>query len=187
MSIFTKDPRFESGNDCRPIHMLLHRFFVQLLPQQPDAIVALELADLAIHNNFVRVGEPGYCPPWPKIHNIMYCRMDWEQPLKVDLVVIRQVILPRHLRGDDDVVGPSDIEESEPYCGQVWVNILRLQHRGRGEYRALPDRTMCSWTCLLGHVEECGIATRFDTEENVPTHWRGIRVSPNYVGGSLRY
>jgi hypothetical protein len=28
ISIFTKDSRFESGNDCRPTHMLLHRFFV---------------------------------------------------------------------------------------------------------------------------------------------------------------
>ena len=98
--------------------------------------------------------------------------MDWEPPLKVDLVVIRQVIQPCHLKSDDDVVGPSNIEESDPYRGQVLVNILRLQYRKRGEYRALPNRTMCSWTCLLGHVEECGIATRFDIEENVPTHWR---------------
>jgi hypothetical protein len=98
--------------------------------------------------------------------------MDWGSPLKVDLLVIRQVIQLGHLRGDDDIVGPSDIEESEPYRGQVLVNILRLQHRGRGEYRALPNRTMCSWTCLLGQVEECGIATHFDIEENVPIHWR---------------
>jgi hypothetical protein len=71
MSICMKDLRFEKK--CYPTHMLLHRFFVQPVPQQPNAIVALELAGLAFHESFVWVGEPGYCPPWSKVHNIMYC------------------------------------------------------------------------------------------------------------------
>jgi hypothetical protein len=69
----------------------------------------------------------------------------------------------------------------------VWVNVLSVQHRGRGEYRALPDRTLCSWAHLLGHIQECGSTTRFYREENVHTYWRGLRVAPNCVRGYLRY
>jgi hypothetical protein len=58
---------------CVSSHGIFSQVLGQPLSRQPDAIVALELADLVIHNNFFRVGEPGYSPPWPKVHNIMYC------------------------------------------------------------------------------------------------------------------
>jgi hypothetical protein len=45
--------------------------------------------------------------------------MDLEQPLKIDLVVLKHVILPNHLRDDDNVEGPHDIDENESYSGQV--------------------------------------------------------------------
>ena len=97
----------------------------------------------------------------------MYCRWDWEQPLKVDLVVIREVILPQHLKYNSSGEAMDESEEHEPYIGQVWVNALRSGKRKWGEYRASRERTQCSWTCLLGHVDDCGIIIGYNSEDRV--------------------
>ena len=173
MSVFAKDPVYERENDCRPIGMLLHRFLPQPVPRQANAIVALELVDVAIREKFVQLGQPGYCPPWPQVEDIMYCRMNWENPTKVEIVVIRDVILPLHLREGTGHNGQENVDDNEPYVEHVWVSLLLTQNRARGEYRAVRERTLCSWTCLLGHVEDCGIVIqrgRGDRDEHIPTH-----------------
>jgi hypothetical protein len=89
------------------------KFMDQLVPGEPNAIIALELADLAIQENFVRLREPGCVPPWPRVNDIMYCCMDWKQPLKVELLVIRQVILPRYLRNEGIGDTVDDIDDND--------------------------------------------------------------------------
>jgi hypothetical protein len=133
------------------------------------------------------LGEPGCVPPWPRVNDIMYCCMDWKQLLNVELVVIRQVILLRHLRNEGIGDTMDDIDDNEPYTSHVWVNVLKLQNRERGDYRSLTTRTRCSWTYLLGHVVECGIPMDYDRVHHVPRRWEGIRVVPNYSRGILRY
>lgn len=191
MCLFTKDPIFFKRDDTRPIHILLHRFIAQLVVGRGDAIVALELGDTVVREQFVKMGESGCCPPWPKVHDIMYCRLNWEVPMKVKLVVIRGVILPCHLRDGDTSASTSedmdDVDDYEPYTGQVLVSELKLCNRERREYKASTNTTQCSWTCLLGHVNVSGSIMTYDIATHVPTRWVGIEVVDNYKRGILRY
>jgi hypothetical protein len=85
----------------------------------------------------------------------------------------------------NNIEGSYNIDESKPYIGQVLVNILSVQNRKRDEYRAMLDKTHWSWVAFLGHVQEYGTTTRYNKDKNMPTHKRGIRVAPNYIGSDL--
>jgi len=65
---------FHTGDDCRPIHVVLHKFMNQPILPRADAIVALEFANVSVHKHLLKLGEPGYCPPCPKVSDIMYYR-----------------------------------------------------------------------------------------------------------------
>ena len=191
MCFMTPNPVFFRGSDCQPIHMLLHRFMKVPIPGRADAIVAYELADFNVQNHLVKLGEPGYCPPWPQINNIMYCKQGLGPTLRVEIVVIREVILPRFLRDGDtsEVIDVND--EVEQHTGEVKINILEptQQYRARGTYRVVRGRApiQCSWACLLGHVEDKERVVARNRSLNIPMSWEGIRVVPNYRRGILRY
>ena len=88
-------PRFYAENDCRPIHLILHKFIKQLIPRMIDAIVAFEMDDLKVRTHLLQLGAVGFCPPWPQINDIIYCRRDLATPHKVDICVVRGMILPQ--------------------------------------------------------------------------------------------
>ena len=45
-------PRFYVGDDCRPIHFILHKFMEQPIPTTADAIVAFEMVDLKVRTDY---------------------------------------------------------------------------------------------------------------------------------------
>jgi hypothetical protein len=191
MCLLTPNPIFFQGNDCQPIHMLLHRFMKVPIPGRADAIVAYELADFDVHKHLVKLGEPGFCPPWPEINDIMYCKQALGSTLRVEIVVIREVILPRFLR-DGEASEEMDVDdEVEQYTGEVMINILEpsQQNRAPGSFQVVRGRApiKCSWACLLGHVEDKGIVVATDRHLNIPMAWEGITVIPNYRRGMVQY
>ena len=158
----------------------------QPIPGTANAVVALEMADLKVRVHLVQLGAIGYCPPWPQIHDIMYCRRDLATPHKVEICVVREVILPQHLREDgSSETGTSD--DDDPYCGKVLMNkLFPTPNRYRGEYKASTTTTFqCLWACLVGHVLRSGIATRH--VRGLPTRWQGIVLHDTYKQVVLQY
>jgi hypothetical protein len=156
------------------------------IPGTANAAVALEMADLRVRIHLVQLGAIGYCPPWPQIHDIMYCRRDLATPHKVEICVVREVILPQHLREDgSSETGTSD--DDDRYRGKVVLSkLFPTLNRFRGEYRASSTSTFqCSWTCLLGHVLGSGFVTR--RVRGLPTWWQGIVLHDTYKQGVLQY
>ena len=116
-------PRFYAGDDCRSIHLILYKFMEQPIPKTSDAIVAFDMADLKVRTNLLQLGALGFFPPWPQINDIMYCRRDLATPHKVDICVVRGIILPQYLQknGNNDVENASG---NDFYCGKVLVSKL---------------------------------------------------------------
>ena len=56
-------PRFYVGDDCRPIHFILHKFMEQPIPTTTDAIMAFEMVDLKVRTDLLQLGALGFCPP----------------------------------------------------------------------------------------------------------------------------
>jgi len=86
----------------------------------------------------------------------MYCRQN-KEPLKVDIVVIRKVMLPQHL---EDGCNSEDTDEGEGYAGHVFMDVLEVQNRERGIYKISTNNNKfrCLWTCLVGHVVDYGFS-----------------------------
>ena len=116
----------------------------------------------------------------------MYYRRDLATPHKVDICVVRQIILPQYLQenGNNEVEIASD---NDPYCGNVLVSkLLSTTNKKRGEYKASSTNTFqCSWACLVGHVLHSGIAIRYNHGQ--PTLWQGIVLHDTYRQRVLRY
>jgi hypothetical protein len=187
MCLLDSKPVFNKGDDCRSVHMILHKFMKQPIPRRANVVVAYEMADLKVPMHLVMLGGIGYCPPWPQVHDIMYCRRDLATPHKVQICVIREVLLPQHLQEDGSTTtGTSSTEDH--YCGKVVCNrLLYTRNKNIGEYKASgPNFTFqCSWNSLVGHVFESGIATHHIRGQ--PTIWEGIVLHDNYERGVLRY
>ena len=76
----------------------MHKFKEQHIPGRTDAIVAFEMANVKIPIHLIQLRGIGYCPPWPQVHDIMYYYHDLATPHKVQICVIRKVVLPQHLQ-----------------------------------------------------------------------------------------
>ena len=158
----------------------------QPIPRTADAIVAFEMADLKVRTNLFQLGAFGFCPPWPQINDIMYCRRDLATPHKVDICVVRGIILSQYLQEN----GNNEVEiacGNDLYCGKVLVSkLLSIVNKERGEYKASSTNTFqCTWACLVSHVLHSGIAIRHSHGQ--PTLWQGIVLHDTYRRGVLRY
>ena len=158
----------------------------QPIPRTANAIVAFEMVDLKVRTDLLQLGAFGFCPSWPQINDIMYCRHDLATTHKVDICVIRQIILPQYLQenGNNEVEIASG---NDLYCGKVLVSkLLSTINKKRGEYKASSTNTFqCTWACLVGHVLHSGIAIRHNHGQ--PTLWQGIVLHDTYRQGALRY
>ena len=179
MCLLDSRPKFYRGDDCRPICLILHKFMEQHIPGRTDAIVAFEMANVKIPMHLVQLGGIGYCPPWPQVHDIMYYRPNLATPHKVQICVIRKVVLPQHLQEEGNIE-TRDSNIGDRYCGSVvCTKIISTTNRDRMEYKAIRKNTFqCSWNTLVGHVLESGIATHHIHGE--PTTWQGIVLHNSY-------
>lgn len=184
MCLLDSKPKFSRGDDCRPIHMILHKFIEQPIPGRTDVIVASEMVDLKVPVHLVQLGGIGFCPPWPQVYDIMYCRHDLAIPHKVEICVIREVLLPQHLQ-EDGSTNTRTSNAVDRYCGKVVCSKLSpTTNKDRGEYKAsMTNPFQYSWNSLVGHVLESGIATHHIHGQ--PTTWQGIVLHDNYERGVL--
>jgi hypothetical protein len=75
MHILKPNPIHFQGDDVQLISMLLLKFMVHPMVGRVDAINASELADIVVQSH---LGEPGSCPPWPQVNDLIFYKPpDW--------------------------------------------------------------------------------------------------------------
>ena len=143
-----------------------------------DAIVAFEMADLKVRIDLLQLEALGFCPPWPQINDIMYCKRDLATPHKVDICVIRGIILRQYLQenGNTQVKIASG---NDLYCGKVLVSkLLSIVNKERGEYKACTTNFFSKHMGLLCGLGHSGIAIRHSHGQR--TLWQGIVLRDTY-------
>lgn len=78
MCILKPNPIYFQGDAVQPISMLLHKFMVHPMVGRVDAVIAFELADIVVRSHLLLPGEPGSCPPWPQVNDLIFYKPpDW--------------------------------------------------------------------------------------------------------------
>ena len=134
----------------RPVHQLMYQFIP--MPMHPTSdgrrfVHAYELEDVRPREHLLRTGEPGCCPPYPVVGDVMMMHAEGGEPFLY--AVVRRV----NAKAVMDVqveVNVGTVEERDDLVGTVDVCYLRRHGPRSSKYVADVDETeRCSWHKLV--------------------------------------
>jgi hypothetical protein len=167
MHIVKPNPIHFQGDDVQLISMLLLKFMVHPMVGRVDAINASELADIVVQSH---LGEPGSCPPWPQVNDLIFSKpAEWGPSRDFPFGVVRKVTLPSHL-----CTYEAKEPTLEPYVDMVYLSRLQKSTMEVGKYKAPIISQPYSWSCLVKHAHNCGWAIGFSRSKGLLIEWEGI-------------
>ncbi|KAG0594924.1 hypothetical protein M758_UG122800 [Ceratodon purpureus] len=138
---------FRPSEVCvRPVHQLMYEFIALPMPHTSDGrrfVHAYEFEDVRPRKHLLRIGEPGCCPPYPVVGDVMMMYAQGAEPF---LHAVVRRVNPKVRMEEQVEINAVAVEERDDLVGTVDICYLRRHGPRSSRFTADVDRTeRCSW------------------------------------------
>ena len=147
----------QAGQICvRPVEQLMYQFMAIPVPESRGLyMVAYELEDPVPRKHLLEAGEPGCCPPYPEVADIMLVKgPSWQLGCCFQYAVVRHVHAKDTSQGIDEY-GTHPPKEQDHLVGRVDLSfLLPSGPRSRRFTSKFETEYTCSWHKLVSLLSD---------------------------------